>query len=424
MYINSNETKAVYVGIPLSVANRAAFRYFPGADLSSVGKTLYACDDEGDPGCYDPEARLWYEAAIETGRSADTSLGEVVVVEPYIGALGSPEILEGSQQNWLVTLARAVYSDDGSTIGPSLGVVGVDIRLEQIQESVEGINFLDSGFSILATAEKGKVLAAPSRVWDRESAGESTTVCDLGIGICTSSGDDDDGDGWAELLSATELGVYEFVSTSSSLSSSSGEGEASILIAAPVTAIFDTDSGEGVVTHYILSAVPRAEIFKTVGDMVSLIKSSRNDILATTGFVAVATLLAVAAAVWLLAGKITGPIVKMTAAAKSIAKDGAETNVFGGVAAAWREGGAGGGSSIDVAGSRNARRRTRAVDYLLCRGEDEISALVHEFTLMFTGLGKRGSAAVGTGLEESSVYPKNPFTTSFQQRPPSAPPAS
>lgn len=57
--------------------------------------------------------------------------------------------------------------------------------------------------------------------------------------------------------------------------------------------------------------------------------------------------------------------------------------------------------------------RTKALDYLLCRGDDEISTLAREFSLMITGLGKRGSAAEAKGLAESSAYPKNLFTTEF-----------
>ena len=50
-----------------------------------------------------------------------------------------------------------------------------NVLAEQVQRSVEGINFLDSGYSILATAEDGVVLAAG--VWDRDSTTETTTVC-------------------------------------------------------------------------------------------------------------------------------------------------------------------------------------------------------------------------------------------------------
>ncbi|CAN0490255.1 unnamed protein product, partial [Scytosiphon promiscuus] len=42
-----------------------------------------------------------------------------------------------------------------------LGVVGVDVLLEAVQELVEQITFLQSGYSILATAANGTILAAP-----------------------------------------------------------------------------------------------------------------------------------------------------------------------------------------------------------------------------------------------------------------------
>lgn len=48
------------------------------------------------------------------------------------------------------------------------------VLAEQVQQSVEGINFLTSGYSILATAEEGVVLAAG--VWDRDATEETTTV--------------------------------------------------------------------------------------------------------------------------------------------------------------------------------------------------------------------------------------------------------
>lgn len=77
--------------------------------------------------------------------------------------------------------------------------------------------------------------------------------------------------------------------------------------------------------------------------------------------------------------------------------------------------------------SRTAGRysidRTRCLDYLLCRGDDEISTLAREFSLMITGLGKRGSAAEAKGLAESSAYPKNPFTTKYFRPAPIAPSA-
>ena len=43
-----------------------------------------------------------YTAAEAADKDDDTQLGEVIVTEPYIDAIGSTN-------DWLVTLARAVY---------------------------------------------------------------------------------------------------------------------------------------------------------------------------------------------------------------------------------------------------------------------------------------------------------------------------
>ena len=47
----------------------------------------------------------------------------------------------------------------------------------QVQLTVEGINFLDNtGYSILATADDGTILAAGAGVWDRDEEEDTTTV--------------------------------------------------------------------------------------------------------------------------------------------------------------------------------------------------------------------------------------------------------
>lgn len=59
-----------------------------------------------------------------------------------------------------------------------------------------------------------------------------------------------------------------------------GGAEESILIAAPVKATFQTTTsgGAGAVTHYILSAVPRDEIFEPVDRMADLIQDSTSQV--------------------------------------------------------------------------------------------------------------------------------------------------
>ncbi|CAN0456237.1 unnamed protein product, partial [Laminaria digitata] len=165
MYANSNNSWAIYAGFLLPTSIRPAFRYFPGTHLSGLPGTLPACEG-GTAGntCYDPRERPWYELAVDvaTGISEETGLGDVTITTPYIDV--------DTEANWMVTIARAVYDKTASTSNQLLGVVGVDVLLEAVQELVEEIHFLQSGYSILATAEEGLILAAPATVWDRVEA--------------------------------------------------------------------------------------------------------------------------------------------------------------------------------------------------------------------------------------------------------------
>ncbi|CAM9122787.1 unnamed protein product [Scytosiphon promiscuus] len=433
MYRNSIDTKAIFLGIDFS-ASSEVFRYFPGINLSADGGTPFACQARNGSvaPCFRPTKRDWYKIAAnatdhKVGRDEDSLLGDAIITAPYPDAVGSDD-------EWVVTIARAVYSRNSSLVEPPLlGVVGVDMRLKQVRESVENITFLEDGYSTLVTAEEGIVLA--SKKWDSTATLNITSICCVIDGLCPDGllcpDVDDKKANWTRLEEVwgaqEELMKGEIRSITDD---SSGESKVSIVVAAPVQTTFDhsASGGEGRVTHYLLSVVPEDEIFEPAADVANRIREKRNQIVVTTAIVAACTLVAVALSVYYLSGSITRPIIKMTEAARSIAKDGAKTNVFGGVAAAWEgipESGSGtAGSSVD---SRIHGRRTlnctRALDCILCRGDDEISALAREFSLMITGLGKRGSAAEAKGLSEISAYPKNPFTTEIFRLPPTSPSA-
>lgn len=77
-------------------------------------------------------------------------MGDAVITLPYRDAA---DVLG----EWVVTLARSVYSD--CTGGKKLGVIAVDVLLDQIQESIEETNFLNNGYSILATEGNGTYIA-------------------------------------------------------------------------------------------------------------------------------------------------------------------------------------------------------------------------------------------------------------------------
>ena len=400
MYAIFNSTLVIYATFPLDSSNHAAFRRFPGRALSSEAGSLFACDSSIIDGCYDPTARPWYEDAVspDIRISPTTQLGDVALSKPYITASGV-----GS---WLVTLARAVYGNTESTFGQRLGVVGVDVALGELQTSIEGINFLKTGYSLLATADNGTILAAPDEIWNREKENETTTVCELEEGICGTSG-------WSDLLKMTEDGKTHKMMTTSIDGS---KNQDVIFIAKPVNVAFDVETGKATDIHYIVSVVPVDEIFEPVGDMEHRIQKSTRYIIITTGLVAVATLVAVGIAVYVLAGNITRPIAKMADTARSIARDGPNTICFGGVVANW------GGGENSSASANGSHKRASVTDYLLCKGTDELDTLRREFGLMITGLGKRGKAAKSIGLEDDVAYAANPFVSKSDTPPPTAPP--
>ncbi|CAB1112550.1 unnamed protein product [Ectocarpus sp. CCAP 1310/34] len=438
VYINSYDTKGVYVGVELSTTGRT-IRYFPGTDLSGVEGSRFACEYVEEDGsiapCFDPTVRPWY--AVESGLKGPKAIYANLAVDGGVNkktALTAPRRIApincenfekpvytqaSSKEQGFEADVHKFSNDSDSTRGNLLGVVGMDVRLEQVQESVEGINFLNTGYSILATAD-GIVLAAG--VWDRDGTEKAPEGKGRTLG-------DSDGDEWVDLLAEIENGgIKRFTSTSTA-----GVDEEWILVAAPVEGNFATatSGGAGTVTHYILSAVPRNEIFEPVVGMADLIRDSTVQIIVTTAIVACFTMVAVALSVYFLAGSITRPIVKMTSAARSIAADGAKTDVFGSVTATWgarrdsaRDSARGCGTDISTPG-RFTVNRTACLDYLLCRGDDEISTLGREFQLMITGLGRRGSAAEATGLmDKRTGYPKNPYAAMIVKRPPPTGPSA
>lgn len=76
-----------------------------------------------------------------------SGLKKPIVSDLYPGAISS-------ETEWSITLARAVYEDCNES--PLLGVVGVDVILDQMLMPIENAHVLQSGYSILATAESGE----------------------------------------------------------------------------------------------------------------------------------------------------------------------------------------------------------------------------------------------------------------------------
>lgn len=121
----------IYVGFESS----GLFRQYPGNNANA---------DKASPeeNTYDPRKRPWYGDA----KSALTEIvqgrkyGRTVISAPYKGySLGI----------WMVTVAKAIYNDNGNLFA----VIGIDISIKNVQEKMLSVHFLESGFVALVEAE-------------------------------------------------------------------------------------------------------------------------------------------------------------------------------------------------------------------------------------------------------------------------------
>ncbi len=107
---------------------------------------IYMATDRGEihvkpawepPAWYDPRKRPWYKAALE-------KRGQVVWTEPYKELITDKMVL---------SVVKAVEGEDGS-----VGVVGMDTRLEEIGRLISEIKIGNKGY-ILLVGRDGKVIA-------------------------------------------------------------------------------------------------------------------------------------------------------------------------------------------------------------------------------------------------------------------------
>lgn len=87
------------------------------------------CDDrydvETEPENYDPRCREWYQDAIADGNTG------VIFSDPYTDAQSSQLI---------ITVSAPVYNSTTTTL---MGVVGIDVDLSDIQESIVSLTIID-----------------------------------------------------------------------------------------------------------------------------------------------------------------------------------------------------------------------------------------------------------------------------------------
>ena len=129
---------------PTNVSNlleqKSVSSTFMGAYLGNKDGTFIIRPDSKMPDGYDPRARPWYKSAESTSGSALT--------EPYID-LASGQLV--------ISIVDSVLK-----AGQRIGVVGGDLSLQVIADSINALDFDGMGYAFLISAD-GKILVHPDK---------------------------------------------------------------------------------------------------------------------------------------------------------------------------------------------------------------------------------------------------------------------
>ncbi|MCU1738995.1 MULTISPECIES: methyl-accepting chemotaxis protein [Pseudomonas] len=129
---------------PANVSNlleqKAITSTFMGAYLGNKDGSFMIRPDSKMPDGYDPRARPWYKSAENSSGSALT--------EPYI------DLASGQLVISIVNTVRKA--------GQSVGVVGGDLSLQAIADSLNALSFDGNGYAFLVSAD-GKILVHPDK---------------------------------------------------------------------------------------------------------------------------------------------------------------------------------------------------------------------------------------------------------------------
>lgn len=129
---------------------KAVSSTFMGAYLGNKDGTFIIRPDSKMPDGYDPRARPWYKSAQSASGSALT--------EPYID-LASGQLV--------ISIVNSVLKD-----GQNIGVVGGDLSLQAITDSLNALDFDGMGYAFLVSAD-GKILVHPDKALVMKSLSEA-----------------------------------------------------------------------------------------------------------------------------------------------------------------------------------------------------------------------------------------------------------
>ena len=131
VFLNSPGTAAIYLGTVNDVT-----RYYPNIEL---GKVV--------PEDFQVTQRVWYTTALEGNRGKQTP-------EP----VWSPVYLDATGLGLVTTVAIPAYKPDGELIG----VIGLDLTLDEIRANIETTSFYENGYSFLIDST-GNAIVLPAQ---------------------------------------------------------------------------------------------------------------------------------------------------------------------------------------------------------------------------------------------------------------------
>ena len=179
-----------------------AFRQYPGHNKADEVGSKFGCSDpklvtnegvawtsyQSNGYCYDAAVRGWYRSALSKGQESCTGgrgcMGKAILSSPYQDA-GSGD--------WMVTMAKAVYSEDSVGTAGFIGVIGIDMLLSAIRESIIDFQMLETGFAMLVDVRDKTIVAAPESIYhpcgETQAIGDDGCVapkdiCQLMPGVC------------------------------------------------------------------------------------------------------------------------------------------------------------------------------------------------------------------------------------------------
>ncbi|MEA4825377.1 MAG: cache domain-containing protein, partial [Clostridium sp.] len=110
--------------------------------MATINKEMIMVPDNSIPKDFDPSSREWYKKAME-------NQGKVIITNPYVDI--------SNEKQYDVTFAKTVKDASGKIVG----VIAIDITLDQLSNKVSSITMGKSGYAVVIDSN-GVIIAHKS----------------------------------------------------------------------------------------------------------------------------------------------------------------------------------------------------------------------------------------------------------------------